>query len=68
MLQRWSMRLTCLANLVVPYPECFSGREYLDGQWGGGVRRPSQVFGRAGQGDGGGADSGGGAGGAGDVR
>jgi hypothetical protein len=31
-LQRWSVRLSWVAILVVPGFECFSGREYLDGQ------------------------------------
>jgi hypothetical protein len=30
--KRWSARLSWLAILVVPGFECFSGREYLDGQ------------------------------------
>jgi hypothetical protein len=36
-LRRWSARCACLAVLVVPGFECFSGREHLEGQWGGGV-------------------------------
>jgi hypothetical protein len=30
-------RYACLAILVVPGFECFSGREHLEGQWAGGV-------------------------------
>jgi hypothetical protein len=33
------VRFACLAVLVVPGFECLSGRQHLDGQWGGGVAR-----------------------------
>jgi hypothetical protein len=64
-------RRAWLAILVVPGFECFSGREHLDGQWGGGVGPASsraRCSAAVGQDGGGGADAGGGLGGADGVR
>jgi hypothetical protein len=70
-LRRWSARCACLAILVVPGFECFSGREHLEGpvgRWSWPVSGRARCPAHAGQGGGGGADSGGGLGGAGGVR